>query len=199
MLRLDLDDVPLVLADRIQDVHAGEPAVVHKARLEQRLPRLGGLQRLLEHLLEVGHVGADLDAAGVEGFGQSADFVALIEDRLRGGVRLRNLILGVVGVPEQLPALAAPEELRLRDVGPLRRGGGGQNGAGHDGLCDAGCAEIEQEGAPEPVTGGQAHMATPQFAYPYSPKSGKELAKEPLLPLINLHKCRIINGASGRT
>lgn len=64
--RLDLDDVPPVLPDRVEDVHAGEPAVVNKASLEQRFPRLGGLQRLPEHVLEVGHARADLDAAGVE-------------------------------------------------------------------------------------------------------------------------------------
>ena len=69
-------------ADRVQDVDAGEAAVVYKASLEQRFPRLGGLQRLLEHLLEVGHARADLDAAGVKRLGQSADLVALIEDRL---------------------------------------------------------------------------------------------------------------------
>jgi hypothetical protein len=32
--------------------------------LEQRLSRLGGFQRLLKHLIEVGPAGADLDAAG---------------------------------------------------------------------------------------------------------------------------------------
>ena len=40
-------------------------------------------------------------ADGVEDFGQSADFVALIEDCLCGGVRLWNLVFGVVGDPEE--------------------------------------------------------------------------------------------------
>src|ERR1039458_735178 len=84
-------------------------------------------------------------AAGIEGFGQSAHFVALIEDGLLRGVRPWNLVLGVVSVPEQLPALAAPQEFRLGNVRLPPRGGGGQNGASHDGLCDARCAEIEQE------------------------------------------------------
>ena len=75
--------------------------------------------------------------------------MALVEDGLLRGVRLWNLVFGVVGVPEQLLALAAPKEFGFRDVGPLQRGGGGQNGASHDGLCDARCAEIEQEDAAE--------------------------------------------------
>lgn len=130
--RLDLDDVPLVLADRIQDVHAGKTAIVYKASLEQRQSRLGGLQRPLKHLLKVGHVGADLDAAGVKGFGQSANLMALIEDGLRGGVRLWDSFPVVVGDPEQLPALSTPQELRLGNVGPLRRRGGVQSDAAHD-------------------------------------------------------------------
>jgi hypothetical protein len=65
---------------------------------------------LPQHLVEVGSVRADLDAAGVKRFGQSADFMALIENGLLRGVRLWNLVLGVVSVPKQLPALAAPEE-----------------------------------------------------------------------------------------
>ena len=73
--------------------------------------------------------------------------MALVEDGLLRGVRLRNLILGVVGVPEQLPALAAPPEFRFGNVRPLGRGGGGQNGASHAGIWDARCAEIEQEDA----------------------------------------------------
>ncbi|MGO8926039.1 MAG: hypothetical protein ACLQU3_03965 [Limisphaerales bacterium] len=39
----------------------------------------------------------------------------------------------------------------LRDNAPFRRGGNGQNGTAHDGLCNARCAEIEQEDAPELV------------------------------------------------
>ena len=49
-------------------------------------------------------------AAGVEGFGQSANLVTLVEDGLLRGVRLGNLVFGVVSVPEQLPALSAPKE-----------------------------------------------------------------------------------------
>src|SRR5439155_7299720 len=36
----DLDDVPRVLRDRIQNINAGQPSVVNKPRLEQRLPFL---------------------------------------------------------------------------------------------------------------------------------------------------------------
>jgi hypothetical protein len=73
--------------------------------------------------------------------------VALVENGLLRGVRLWNLVLGVVSVPEQFLALAAPKEFRLGNVRPLRRGGGVQSGAAHDGLCDAGHAEIEREDA----------------------------------------------------
>src|SRR5262245_45393512 len=38
---LDLDDVPLILADRIQNVGAGKSAVVNEACLEQWFPPLG--------------------------------------------------------------------------------------------------------------------------------------------------------------
>ena len=62
-----------------------------------------------------------------------------------GGVRFRNLVLGIIGVPQQLPALAAPEEFRLGNVGPLRRGGGSQNGAAYVASCNSRCAEIEHE------------------------------------------------------
>ena len=73
-------------------------------------------------------------------------------------------------------------------------------GAAHTRSCDAGCAEIEQEDAPEPVTGVQAHMATPQSAYPHSPNSGKELAKLPLsLFGLNFRKSFITDGAPIRS
>ena len=60
--------------------------------------------------------------------------MALVEDGLLRGFWFRNLVLGVVSVPEQLLALAAPKEFGLGNVRPLRRGGGGQSGAAHDGL-----------------------------------------------------------------
>jgi hypothetical protein len=63
---LDLDDVPRVPADRVQDVDAGESIAVSEGCLEERFPRLGGLQRPVEHVLEVGHARADLNAAGVD-------------------------------------------------------------------------------------------------------------------------------------
>ena len=76
--------------------------------------------------------------------------MALVKDGLLRGVGFWNLLLDVVGVPEQLPALAAPQEFCFGDVRPLRRGGGIKEGAGHAGLYDARRAQIEQEEAAEP-------------------------------------------------
>ena len=101
--------------------------------------------------LESGWITSRQEDESIQGFGQSADFVPLIEDRLCGGVSFGNLILGVVGDPEQLPALAAPQEFRLGNVRPLRRSGGVQSGAAHTRSCNAGRSQIEQEDAPELV------------------------------------------------
>ena len=153
----DLDDVPRVLRDRIQNIHAGHPAIVHETCLEQRLPFPDGLQRILEHLLEIRRIRADLDATGVKCFGQSADFMALVEDGLLRGVRFGDLVFGVVGVPKKFPTLAAPETFRLGNVGPLS--GGVEYDAAHDlpnarvaaSVQDAGSAQFKDERALNPV------------------------------------------------
>ena len=76
--------------------------------------------------------------------------MALVEDGLLLGIGFWNLILGVVRIPKQLPALTAPEEFCFGDVRPLRCGGSIKEGAGHAGLCDAGRAQFEQEEAVQP-------------------------------------------------
>jgi hypothetical protein len=67
---------------------------------------LGGIKASLNDLLALGHARADLDAAWIKGFGQSAHLMALVEDGLSGGFGFRDLVLGVVGDPQQLVALA---------------------------------------------------------------------------------------------
>jgi len=89
-------------------------------------------------------------APWIKRFGQRADFMALVEDGLLRGIGFWNLILGVVRIPKQLPALTAPEEFCFGDVRPLRCGGSIKEGAGHAGLCDAGRAQFEQEEAVQP-------------------------------------------------
>jgi hypothetical protein len=98
--RLDFDNVPSVLADGVENICAGEAAVMNEARLEQRLPGFGCFEGFLGYALEIRGVSTDLDATRVKGPGQSTYLMALIKDTLPGSVGFGNPVLVVVVDPE---------------------------------------------------------------------------------------------------
>jgi hypothetical protein len=117
----DLDDVPGVVQRRAQDVHPAVSAVGGERRLEHWVAEFDGLLGEPDGFVEIEDAITDLDPVEEHLLGQCADLVALVEDRLCGGVGFWDQVFGVIGVPEQFVTLEARQEFALGDEWPSRR------------------------------------------------------------------------------
>ena len=111
----DLDEVPSVISDGIQDVGAGKTAAETEPGLKERKPPVNEFLGPMEDLVKILGALGDLDAIREELLGQFAYFVPLVENGLLRGVGLRDQVLGVVMVPEKFVALETGQELGLGD------------------------------------------------------------------------------------
>jgi len=119
-----------------------------------------GSLRQPDRLVQVCGAGGDFNAVRVALLGQSADLVALVEDGLLLGVRFRDQVFGVVGVPKELGALEAPKELGFGDE---RKGGIvsctviGRYAARHEGMVPRNESDVTADSA---MTGRACARAT---------------------------------------
>lgn len=108
--RFDFDQVPRIVTYWIEDVCTGKTAVESECSFVQRAALLQCSFRLAENSIEIVYIAADFDAAGKEFFCQLADFMTLIENRLRLCVRFRDQMFGVVYIPKELRALQSRQK-----------------------------------------------------------------------------------------